>query len=369
MSKIFEFFGYRLDRWGKAADLNRARAWCPFMDAECDGGGNRYLSQLDIRQKPHLSKLFPGKTIVQCGVCSLRLRDGDQPWIVCPRRLLSLRGDVQSSHQAHVRQQLARYAELKQGTTYRVWSEVKMKIETRNDDDEAKSFDYTFDYVITGAGRERVSYVAGLLGKSERAALSTLQASGYTLARRNGEDWVDDFPSDPIIIVEIMTSSTSGGDKKKRTQIAMACEDALVNRLNHNGPGINYRQVWARMVSQLIVKSEVALAWKGKTVWLLQDVLADYISSTTALDLSRYIASKSNEVNILAFGYGDTDRHDGEPIATLDDSTFYAGRITESDQGERAGGFAQIVRIGAAPEKDHLWRSLAKKTPCGRLCG
>lgn len=369
MSKIFELFGYRLDCWNEEANRNRARAWCPFMDAECDGGGNRYLSALDIRQKPRLKEYFPGKQIVQSGVCSLRLREGEQPWIVCPRRLLSLKADAQSQYQAHVRKQLAQYAQLESGKIYRAWSEVKMKIETTNDDDEAKSFDYTFDYIVTGSERKSVSYVATLIGKGERATLASAESNGYTIARRNGEHWIDDFPSDPVVIVEIMTSSTSGGDKKKRTQIAMACEDAIIDPSNHNGPGINYRQVWARMVSQLIVKSQVGLAWNGRTFWLLQDMLANYISSTTALDLGRYIATHPNEVNILAFGYGDIDARDSEPISTLENSTFYAGLVTENTSNGQAGGFVEIVKIGAPPVKDHLWRSLFKKTPCGCLHG
>jgi hypothetical protein len=49
MSKIFELYGYRVDCWNEAAAQNRAKAWCPFTDAECDGGGNRYLSALDLR--------------------------------------------------------------------------------------------------------------------------------------------------------------------------------------------------------------------------------------------------------------------------------------------------------------------------------
>lgn len=318
MSKIFELFGYRLDSWNKRAAKNRAKAWCPFMGAECDGGGNRYLSALDLRKNTELQKYFPGKDIVQSGVCSLRLRDSEQPWIVCPRRLLSLRGQTQSEYQAHVRAQLAKYAELKPDKVYRAWSEVKMKIETTNDADEAKSFDYTFDYILAGSGRKRFSEVVELIGKGERTALSIAQANGYTIAMRGGEKWIDNFPADPIIIIEIMTSSTSGGNKNKRTQIAMACEDAIIAPANHNAPGINYRQVWARMVSQLIVKSQVGLAWNGRTFWLLQDVLAQYISTTTALDMSRYIAEHPNEVNILAFGYGDIDKKDSGKIAKLE---------------------------------------------------
>lgn len=366
MSKVFELYGYRLDCWNNEAAANREKAWCPFMDAECDGGGNRYLSALDITKNSKLKKFFPGKEVVQSGICSLRLRDSEQPWIVCPRRLLSLRGR-KSNYQTHVREQLIKCSELKQGKFYKTWSEVKMKVETTNDDDEGKSFDYTFDYVIAGSVRKKLSEVADLLGKGLRATQKIAEDNQYTMASRNGELWIDDFPADPIVIVEIMTSSTSGGDKKKRTQIAMACEDAIISPEKHNGPGINYRQVWARMVSQLIVKSQVGIAWNGKTFWLIQDLLAQYISSTTALDLSKYIAQHPDEVNILSFGYGDADAKPPTSIMELNDSSFYAGPITENADNSVSKGFVEIVKIGAPPEKDHLWRSLFKKVPCGNI--
>jgi hypothetical protein len=367
MSKIFELFGYRLDAWRDAAIRNRAIAQCPFMNAECDGGGNRYLSAIDLKKKPHLQKYFPGKQVVQCGVCSLRMHENEQPWIVCPRRLLAIRADTSSEHQAYVKQQLAKHANLEQGKSYRVWSEVKMKVETTNADDETKQFDYTFDYILAGSKKMPISEVAALIGKGERATEVFAESNGYTIARRDGILWIDDFPADPVIIVEIMTSSTSGGDKNKRTQIAMAFEDAVIDPSRHNAPGINYRQVWARMVSQLIVKSQVGIAWGGKTFWLLQDVLANYISSSTALDLSRYISEHPNEVNILAFGYGDIDKREPEPIIPIRNSTFYAGPITEGSGEGKAGGFIEIVKIGMPPPKDHLWRSLFKKKPCGHL--
>lgn len=366
MSKIFELYGYRLDCWDEEAAANREKAWCPFMDAECDGGGNRYLSALDISNNPTLERFFPGKKIVQSGVCSLRLRDSEQPWIVCPRRLLSLKGE-RENYQAHIREQLAKYSNLERGKIYRTWSEVKIKAETINDEDEAKSFDYTFDYVIAGSCQKKLSDIALLIGKGVRATQKIAENNQYTLASRNGELWIDDFPSDPIVIVEVMTSSTSGGDKKKRTQIAMACEDAVVSPETHNGPGINYRQVWARMVSQLIVKSQVGLAWNGQTFWLLQDLLAQYISSTTALDLSKYITQYPNEVNILAFGYGEVDSGSNTPITELSECTFYAGPITEHTNHSASKGFIEIVKIGAPPDKKYLWRSLFKKSSCGNI--
>lgn len=366
MSKIFELFGYRLDAWNDEATANRAQTRCPFMDAECDGGGNRYLSAIDLRKITHLKDFFPGREVVQCGVCSLRIRAGEQPWIVCPRRLLSLRSNCHPDYQETVKKQLAKYARIDRGRLYKVWSEVKMKVETTTDDDETKSFDYTFDYVLAGTKRMPLSGVAGLLGKSEHAARTLAESNGLTIAQRDGIIWVDDFPSDPVTIIEIMTSSTSGGDKTKRTQISMAFEDAIINPSSHNGPGINYRQVWARMVSQLIVKSQVGIAWGETTIWLVQDLLANYISSTTALDLSRHIAMHPDEVNILSFGYGESVDKNPAPISTLDQSTFYAGPISPKDEGDRAG-FVEIVKIGAPPPKDHLWRSLFKKPPCGFL--
>lgn len=364
MSKIFELFGFRLDNWGAEAESNCAKAWCPFMNAACDGGGNRYLSAIDLRNHPELAAKFPGIKIVQAGVCSLRVRNHDQPWIVCPRRLLSLRerlGGV--DYQKYVKTQLAKYMQLSTEKSYRVWAEVKMKIGTTTVDDQEKSFDYSFDYVIADTKRIRLSEAATIIGSSERATKRIAEKNGFTLAKR-GELWIDDFPTDPVVIVEIMTSSTSGGDKNKRTQIGMAFEDAILNRDNHNGPRINYRQVWARMVSQLIVKSQVGIAWKGKTIWLIQDVLANYISSTTALDLSKYLISHPDEVNILAFGYGEISQSPSDDeILFLQDSNFYAGPIINkgSAKDNDGSGFVDIVKIGAPPPKNQLWRSLFLK--------
>lgn len=367
MSKIFELFGYRLDSWNAKAAHNLSQANCPFMNMECDGGGNRYLSEIDLTKYPTLAACFPGRDHVQCGVCSLSLKDDEQPWIVCPRRLLSLRGTSKVDYQADVKKALLKYGGIRKGQSVRAWAEVKMKVETTTEDEHSKSFDYSFDYVLAGSIKKPLAEIADVIGESFEATKKIAFANDYTVAYRNGEFWVDDFPSDPILIVEVMTSSTSGGDKKKRTQISMAFEDAVVNPDLHKGPGINYRQVWARMVSQLIVKSQVAIAWKGRTIWLLQDVLADYISNSTALNLSRFIAANANEVNILSFGYGDF-RESKKALIRLQDHSFYSGPIDRTkNSGTKSHGFVDIVKIGAPPPKEYLWRSLFKKKACGIL--
>jgi len=365
VSKIFELYGYRLDHWNSEAENNLSRAWCPFMDAECDGGGNRFQSAIDLRTSPELQAKIPNKDIIQVGICSLLPRTGEQPWIVCPRRLLSLKGGSLSGKQSFIRKQLSNLAALDNGKRYLAWSEVKIKTESTNSEDEAKSFDYTFDYIVSGIQRKKVEEIAKLLEMPVSAIKRLATNNGFTLASQNSEIWIDDFPADPLVIIEIMTSSTSGGNKRTRTQIAMACEDAILRGDDHRAPGINYRQVWARMVSQLIVKSQVGMAWGGKTIWLVQDVLADYISKSTGLMLSQFLSDHLHEVNILTFGYGNKINANDKSIIELEKCDLYAGPITKSGDAFVHDGFIDIVKIGAPPPKKQIWKSLLNKAPIG----
>ncbi len=365
MSKIFEVFGHPLTSSHPDAIDCRTRAWCPFMESECDGGGNRHLSALQLQDHPQLVQQFPEKKTVHVGVCSLLVRK--KPWIVCPRRLFALRDSNLSQLQTRIREDLIRYSELDRAIEYRAWSEVKIRFSTQTTEQE-KSFDYTFDYVLAGRCRKSLSEISELVKKSESDCEEIAIQNNFTLERRAGEHWVVNFPADPIVIVEVMTSSTSGGNKKKRTQIGMAFEDAILKGDDHEGPGINYRQVWARMVSQLIVKSQVGLAWDGKTIWIVQDTLADYISSSTGLELQQFISSTPDEVNILSFGYGnDPEPEEDSGIVSLCESHLYAGPVSSTKGSSKSGGFMDIITIGVPPPKNYLWRSLFLKSPCGSL--
>jgi len=363
MSKIFELYGYRLDCWNDEAEQNMRRVWCPFMDAECDGGGNRFQSAIDLQNNSCLKDKIPNKKIIQVGVCSLITRKGEKPWIVCPRRLLSLKGGILSTKQEFIRERISDAAKLEKNMKYLAWSEVKVKTASTNNNDEEKSFDYTFDYILSGVQRKKLNEVAAILNMTAASVQRLATTNGFTLTSKGSDTWIDDFPSDPLVIIEIMTSSTSGGNKRNRTQIAMACEDAILKGDNHKAPGINYRQVWARMVSQLIVKSQVGMAWGGKTIWVVQDTLADYISKSTGLMLSQYLSNHLDEVNILAFGYGNVDTFDS--IIELRNSVLYAGPISKSGNAFESTGFIDIVKIGAPPPKEQIWKSLLNKTPIG----
>ncbi len=299
MPKIFELFGFPLTDHAPIAESHRRQAKCPFMGKACDGGGNRYLSSLDTSKNPELRKYFQAEKIVPAGVCSLSIREGEQPWIVCPRRLLTLdHSEKAAAHQADTENRILSLSGFCPGTRLGVWTEVKIK--TSSGDSDEKSFDYTFDYVLVPIKSVSSEEVSKLLGEAWNHVSRKAQQAGYQFAQRNGVTYIEDFPLGQPLVIEIMTSSTSGGDKKKRTQIPMAFEDAILGK-PHNAPGINYRQVWARMVSQLIVKSEAALNWGGKTIWVVQDTLADYISNTTALDLKKFLAKHTSEVIILFF--------------------------------------------------------------------
>jgi hypothetical protein len=89
MGAIFEVFGFPVGDDQPEAEEVRRSAWCPFMAQECDGGGNRHLSNVDLKVDPELRDFFDGLDEVPAGICSLRPTPASEPWIVCPRRLLA----------------------------------------------------------------------------------------------------------------------------------------------------------------------------------------------------------------------------------------------------------------------------------------
>lgn len=156
-----------------------------------------------------------------------------------------------------------------------------------------------------------------------------------------------------------MTSRTPGGNKHKGTTLPMIFQNVILNR-PHASPGINYRQVWARMASQLIAKSEIALNWGGKTIWVVQDVLVDYISATTALNVKEFLSDHSSEVNLLSFSYAKDFQH-SIGIIDLEDAKLYSGEISSVPKSIRKPSFQDIVRSPVCPPLSFLKSKLAKR--------
>jgi len=359
---IFEVFGYPLTDQSPEAKLSRRKAWCPFINAPCDGGGNRYLSSINLKAQPDLSKCFEsGLDAVPSGVCSLQLNPSESPWVVCPRRLLALRSVTEDVAQFVERRILHRMG-YPSGTKLGVWPEVKVKY---SEDNTGKTFDYTFDYVLMPLNPVTLDEVARLLGKSSSKTWQSLEHSGYTVAQQVSRCFVDDFPHGKPCVVEIMTSSTSGGNKRKGTTIPMAFANAMLDK-PHQAPGINYRQVWARMVSQFIVKSEVGLAWGGRTLWIMQDHLIEYISRTTALNFRDFLTETPSEVNVLGLSYGN---HFGQQVGVvaLQESGFYSGPIAPPRNAGAGPTFQDMIRAPVCPPRSSLIKALSKRKPTRQI--
>lgn len=340
-SQIYELFGFPLADQGAEALKHRKQCLCPFMGQLCDGGGNRYQSflHLDAKQDPKLVSFFNGKTAdIPAGVCSLRT--STQTWIVCPRRIFVLdKGGNHTSQESFCEGLLKSFIPAALPFKVGVWSEVKIKYsEDSGDEDDDKVFDYTFDYIICPIRPKPLSDAASKLGLNERKLEASLIKNGYTLASRNGQKFIEEYPDGQPLIIEVMTSSTSGGNKAKGTTIQNAFRNAILGQ-SHKAPGINYRQVWARMVSQLIVKSQIGKAWGGQTVWVLQDVLVNYISNTTDLNFRELISKALKEVNILSLRYKESHEPSLQPLEV---DNLYAGKIPTIQGDTDFKGLSQI---------------------------
>ena len=242
MPVVKELFGLALTGEIDRNALRHAR--CPHMGGRlCDGGGNRDMTRWRADAQP-IAPLFDSsvgrdaKGFIPCGVCSVEFGN-NKSWAVCPRRLFTLAAETPSSQQKRLRDLVLRLAGFQDGDLVRVWSEISLR--------DKKGLNYRLDYVL----------------QKQDA---------------------------PPVIVEVMTASTSGGNKSKRTDMQSAFCNAV---LHAHGlvpelgacPGVNTRQVWARMASQMIVKSEIANHWGGRAIWVVQDALMDYIGAQTGLRL------------------------------------------------------------------------------------
>jgi len=328
----------------------------PFYAKKCDGGGNRHLSNINLGRNPELHQYFNELDSVASGVCSLQLHPHETPWIVCPRRLMYLSNNTDKAvnFQTASLNHLWKLASYQHPVRIGVWPELRVGYKS-----DKKQFTYTFDYVLMPLRPVSQMDVENAVEMRWGNIRRTLEKSGYTIARRGDIEFVEDFPSGNPLIVEIMTSSTSGGNKTKRSTIPMAVEDAIL-KTDHIAPGINYRQVWARMVSQLIVKSEVSISWGGKTIWVLQDKLVDYISKTTALNVHQFLSDFTDEVNILSLAYQD-DFEDVDGVLKLSGGSLYAGPI--SSNPESSPSFQDMIHAPLLPPRTVLMAAVTKRYP------
>ena len=202
MSKIYELFGYPVDDDSREVAESRRMAYCPFMSGQCDGGGNRYMSEIDLLEYKELGKLFPGLERVPSGVCSIQFSERTPPWIICPRRLLYMGKDA-NDDVLHGRTQeiLLKTCNFPKGIEVGIWSEVKVKYKDGDNDEEKSAFDYTFDYVlmpldrvtqgqaVAASGVEWTVLPVFTTGLQGLPLLPCLQAEGQKLPRVRVQGW------------------------------------------------------------------------------------------------------------------------------------------------------------------------------------
>lgn len=181
------------------------------------------------------------------------------------------------------------------------WSEI-----TITDRQNLKTFSYRFDFILNpveemtadafvqewDADLVRTRRIFG----TERGLFAPKRVPGYPM------------------IVEVMTASTSGSSERHERGIAPAFYSAWATALHgeiqkSDAPGPNTRQVWGRMASQLIAKSEAGEYWGGRTVWIMQDKLLRYIQDTTHISRSFDASQVSlplplKGANIVSFKFG-----------------------------------------------------------------
>ena len=366
MPTICEILGYPTEDRSPTAESSRRSRLCPYTGRLCDGGGNRNQSviRLDDGMHDELRAYFGGADSVHAGVCSIRTKLEEPPWIVCPNRLVSLGEGTKglSSIGKSARDAVLDCCGFLEGTHIGVWRELSFNYKREVPDKGiVGDFKYRLDYLLMPLATVRFEDAVQDVGMLPDEFARLIECGGHSVITRRGERYIEKYPQGAPVLVELMTCSTSGGNKQKRTQIAQAFEDCIL-RGNHNAPSINQRQVVGRMITQLLVKSQASLHWGGRTVWVLQDRLVDYISATTALDLGALKSDRVSEVNMLALSYGDRWE---EGTRALGKSNLYSDLIND-DAGERPS-FRDVLLGAVFPPRSLFIQKLLSSQMSGEF--
>lgn len=329
---------------------------CPLSYDTCDGGGNRHqtklnaadVSQLFLSEKQECKALIPA-------ICSLDY--GDDIWVVCPRRLFAfpknLNGKVDTLKKLnkHEREILFE-AGYKEGDVLGVWPEVYLKYSS-----EESEINYHFDYVVSKIEENTLTLGEFL----EKCSAKTKQEINYIKKglRENGlinprakdsEKILYSPNLDDFCILEVMTASTSGSNTSKGTDIKSVYKKML-NDEPYDCPGINKRQVWGRMATQLFAKSALAEHWGAKTYWVVQDKLLNNIALTTKLRLGSSQSSQSL-INFIELSYSKTD------LSVMNVSNHF--NIDAGIDFKGDGTCADILLAKESPSKADLLKCMAK---------
>lgn len=363
MPQIFELFGFPVSDRSLQAEQMRKAALCPFMLTRCDGGGNRHQTKIRLDRDTLLRGYFDGDVEnVIPGICSITA--GRDTWVVCPRRLFAARNSedtfpiINFALQSHERDILLQTG-LPQGVDIGVWSEVYLKQQV-----EDAEINYHFDYVAIPLVETTLRDFLGQFqmdnNQTEQEIVNlSLQMRKRGYFPRNLRNVVDIPARFPVMnqpfIFEVMAASTSGSDTENETDIRSAFRNAILDR-DHESPGINKRQVWGRMVTQLFAKTALANAWGGQTLWIVQDELLRNIELTTLLKTSRIARREGSDINLVVMSYVDTPGG-GKKISLKESVSGDSGLEFTGDET-----FIDILLPKIIPSKFELARAVLRRS-------
>lgn len=361
MPSIFELFGFLVEDRSPEAEVIRKARQCPFMGATCDGGGNRHQTKIKLTPQEPLTHYFDSDiTEVIPGVCSIKA--GEDIWVVCPRRLFAAKFDgqglpsVNRALQQYERDLLVN-AGLPFETEIGTWIEVALKHRVAD-----AEINYHFDYILAPLVETSLSTLlnqSNFTGSTKEdldELVKIAKKSGYLpKGKHNLADVIIPLPDlSNLFILEVMTASTSGSNTEKSTDMASAFRNALLFT-EHTSPGINKRQVWGRMVTQLFAKTALANEWNGRTIWVIQDSLLHNIEVTTRLQTADVPNEPQRNISLVIMHY----------FTNVDGKTEMSFRSTiEGDAGIEFDGsntFTDILLPKIAPPKVELLKAILRR--------
>ncbi len=362
MPQFYEVYGNATYSKSRELKENTYNSFCPYTNFACDCGGNRHQTKIGITEEHPLRGKFSKEiSSVIPAVCAVGSSASDS-WVVCPRRLFGFPrkpariSEFTSSLSEHEKEMLLAIG-LPKDKELAVWPEVYLQYKD-------VAIDYHFDFVVAEIRRNvSLKEIGGELGVRDDAGLDELVTSArkgnYIKGRTKAADELEYLPDlNSPYILEVMTASTSGSNTAKGTNIASAFQDVILG-LPHEGPGINKRQVWGRMATQLFAKTALAEKWGGKTIWVVQDQLLNNIERTTKMTLQSSQQAKFGEfINFAVMTY------DNEIVGEGPKIKFDSIRTTSSGlKGEGINAGVDILLPKILPEKAILLSCMLRREP------